>query len=245
MFFLIVHLYISYTLLGCCYMKLIAHRANDNHNYFENTKEAVEECLKKDYISGIEIDVRMTKDKKIVVLHDYTISRVSNGFGIVKNMTLKDLQKYNFGNQKHKSKINTLDAILKKVKEYNSDKLIILDIKMELDNIKEIGKSLLKIINKYKKINLLIMSFNTKILKYLKKKCEYKLGKAYLIDSDIFQYEYDAYFIRYKYYKKYDIKKPIFYWTVNKKDFIEKNKQTFLIKDYIITDKAAYLSRFM
>ena len=46
---------------------------------------------------SIELDVAMTKDEKIVVIHDFSIERVSNGQGYVEQMTLAELQQYDFG----------------------------------------------------------------------------------------------------------------------------------------------------
>ena len=54
---------------------LIAHRGNDNHKYLENTKEAVIYCLNKEYIDGIEIDIRVTKDKEFVLSHNMLIDK--------------------------------------------------------------------------------------------------------------------------------------------------------------------------
>lgn len=78
-------------------MYLISHRGLDNHTYSENSLKAIENVLSKDYIDGVEFDVRITKDKKIVLIHDPIIDLISNGSGIIKYMTLKDLQKYKYG----------------------------------------------------------------------------------------------------------------------------------------------------
>ncbi|MBQ9777277.1 MAG: hypothetical protein IJW17_14725 [Lentisphaeria bacterium] len=43
----------------------------------------------------IEFDLRGTSDNKIVLLHDPTIDRISNGSGPVKSFTLTELQKFN------------------------------------------------------------------------------------------------------------------------------------------------------
>ena len=48
---------------------IISHRGNDLHKFKENTKEAIISTLSNDYTSGVELDVRMTKDKKIVLSH--------------------------------------------------------------------------------------------------------------------------------------------------------------------------------
>lgn len=45
---------------------------------------------------GVELDVHITKDGKIAVIHDGEISRVSDGTGNVKDMTLAELRRYNF-----------------------------------------------------------------------------------------------------------------------------------------------------
>ena len=45
---------------------------------------------------GIEFDIQLTRDGEIVVIHDETIDRVSNGSGYVKDYTLSELKKFNF-----------------------------------------------------------------------------------------------------------------------------------------------------
>ena len=49
-------------------MKLIAHRGLTNENIKENTLEAFINAIENNY-DGIELDLRLTKDKKIVCLH--------------------------------------------------------------------------------------------------------------------------------------------------------------------------------
>lgn len=47
---------------------------------------------------GIELDVQMTKDHQLVVIHDETIDRTSNGRGYAKDYTLEELKRYDFSN---------------------------------------------------------------------------------------------------------------------------------------------------
>ncbi len=47
---------------------------------------------------GIELDVQRTADGVLVVIHDETIDRTSNGFGKVVNLTLEDLRRIDFSN---------------------------------------------------------------------------------------------------------------------------------------------------
>ncbi|MBO2534458.1 glycerophosphodiester phosphodiesterase [Rummeliibacillus suwonensis] len=50
-------------------------------------------------VDGFEIDIRLTKDEEIVVFHDDYIDRTSDGTGRVADLTLEELQKFNFGYQ--------------------------------------------------------------------------------------------------------------------------------------------------
>ena len=74
------------------------------------------------------------KDKKIVIIHDPIIDFVSNGTGIVKNMTYKKLLKYNFGTLEYPSKICLLDELLKNI---HTNKIILIELKFEGSNYKE------------------------------------------------------------------------------------------------------------
>jgi glycerophosphoryl diester phosphodiesterase len=45
---------------------------------------------------GVELDIQLTKDGEIVVIHDETVDRTSNGQGWVKDFTLFEMKKLNF-----------------------------------------------------------------------------------------------------------------------------------------------------
>jgi glycerophosphoryl diester phosphodiesterase len=61
----------------------------------ENTLKAFELALEMG-ADGVEFDVQMTKDGELVVIHDETIERTSNGTGEVSNFTLVELKRFNF-----------------------------------------------------------------------------------------------------------------------------------------------------
>lgn len=48
-------------------------------------------------VDALEMDVRLTKDDILVLRHDETIDRMSNGEGKVRDFTFAELQKFNFG----------------------------------------------------------------------------------------------------------------------------------------------------
>ncbi len=64
----------------------------------ENTLVAFEKAieLKAD---GIELDVQMTKDGELVIIHDETVNRVSNAKGWVKDYTYEELKELNVNKQ--------------------------------------------------------------------------------------------------------------------------------------------------
>jgi len=76
-------------------MKIYAHRGSSG-THPENTLAAFNEVARLE-IHGVELDVHMTKDSEVVVIHDETIDRTSNGTGYVKDFTLAELRAYDFG----------------------------------------------------------------------------------------------------------------------------------------------------
>jgi len=75
--------------------KIIAHRGASAHAP-ENTLSAFELAFTQK-ADGIELDVMLSHDGEIVVIHDDTVDRTTNGSGRVKDMTLKDLQRLDAG----------------------------------------------------------------------------------------------------------------------------------------------------
>lgn len=61
----------------------------------ENTLASFEEAARQN-ADGVELDIQLTKDGEIVVCHDETIDRTSDGKGYVRDYKLSELRKYNF-----------------------------------------------------------------------------------------------------------------------------------------------------
>ncbi len=76
-------------------MDIFAHRGVSAH-YPENTIAAFKAASKLP-VTGIELDVHLTADGELVVIHDETIDRTSNGSGYVKDYTLQELRTFDFG----------------------------------------------------------------------------------------------------------------------------------------------------
>lgn len=113
-----------------CDFNAIAHRGYSEF-YPENTLLAIEEAFKRG-IKYCEIDVAITADNKYVLHHDpYTISRTTNGTGIIADKTLAELRLLDAGFWKssafENTKIPTLVEALQVAQQY--DAYLYLDIK--------------------------------------------------------------------------------------------------------------------
>ena len=76
-------------------VEVIAHRGASAYAP-ENTYAAFDLALEMGS-DAIETDVRCTRDGSVVLCHDATVDRVSNGTGDVAALTLEDLQDLDFG----------------------------------------------------------------------------------------------------------------------------------------------------
>ena len=92
----------------------------------ENTLPALKEA-KEIGADGFETDVRMTKDHQLVLHHDDSIGHESNGEGLISEMTLEELQTYDFGSwfspEYEGEKILTLEECLEAAKELDFERI--------------------------------------------------------------------------------------------------------------------------
>ncbi|MCD6483748.1 MAG: glycerophosphodiester phosphodiesterase [Candidatus Odinarchaeota archaeon] len=108
----------------------IAHRgayAYAPENTLKSFKTAIEMGA-----DMIELDVHLTKDRQVVVLHDDTIDRTSDGSGYVWDYTLEELKAFDFGEGE---KIPTLAEVFElvkgkvgvnvEIKQYNMEREIV------------------------------------------------------------------------------------------------------------------------
>ncbi len=209
-------------------MKLIAHRGNTEDRYGENTKEAILSALEKEYIAGIETDVRMTYDQKLVLNHNLTIDHTSNGHGFVALTPLKELQKYQFGTKKNPTKIAVLEDVLNNI---HSDKILLLELKHETDVYDTYLKQVYKVIKKYSYLNIYLCSFHYELIKTMKElhpeiKCGIIIGPLLNQNKDYKVFDFLVLEQRLTIPKT---EQEIFLWTVNKS--IPKGNVQYLITD--------------
>lgn len=199
-------------------MKFIAHRGYIN-NSKENTIKSFNNAFKDDFFSGIELDVRLSKDNKLVVIHDAFINRVTNASGFVKELNYKELKKYD------------IPLLTKVLNNYNK-KIILVEIKDSSINKEKINK----LLNKYK--NIYVMSFNKKYINELYNyNRNYKVGYIGIINNTNFKNDFISYsksfFYLKDYFEIYKNNKELFLWGILTKKFYLEN---MVYNFYFITD---------
>jgi glycerophosphoryl diester phosphodiesterase len=135
----------------------IGHRGAKGHKP-ENTLISFEKAI--DFnVDGIELDVHLSLDGKLIVIHDETIDRTTNGKGFVNQLLLQELKSFRIEN---KYEIPTLTEVLDLVNERCF-------INIELKGIGT-AKSVVDLVERYildKKWNytdFLVSSFDWKML---------------------------------------------------------------------------------
>ncbi len=99
---------------------IISHRGY-KAKYPENTLSAFS-AVKNTGAHMIELDVTLSRDRKLAVIHDETIDRTTNGSGPVNQHTLSELKAFDagtwFGPEFKDEKIPTLAQVLESVKGF-------------------------------------------------------------------------------------------------------------------------------
>lgn len=96
--------------------KIVAHRGFSGL-YPELTHRAFDEALQLP-IHGVECDVRLTRDGRLVVFHDNTVRRVTGSRGRVARMDYADLRELNVGTEEDPQRILLFDELLELLTDY-------------------------------------------------------------------------------------------------------------------------------
>lgn len=160
--------------------KIWAHRGACGYAP-ENTLEAFQLAvdMKAD---GVELDVQLTKDKELVVIHDETIDRVSNGSGWVKDYTLKELKYFNYNKMHPEYKfveIPTLEEVYDLLKD--TGLYINVELKTGIVFYEGIEEKVLELTDKMSmQDKILYSSFNHySVIRIRKLKSDVKVGLLY------------------------------------------------------------------
>ncbi len=134
-------------------LEFIAHRG-ESANYPENTLSAISGALESQF-NYIEIDVQMSKDHKIIVIHDDSVDRTTSQTGLVKDYTL--------------SEIKTIDPTIPELSEVlalfkKTSIPLIIEVKNSGNKNKGIEKIIAEAVKKSKAKNIIYKSFTKKVL---------------------------------------------------------------------------------
>ncbi len=77
---------------------LVAHRGGSRLAP-ENTLEAFRDAVERWEADMLEMDIRLTRDDEVVVIHDDTVDRTTDGTGPVFSFTLEELQRLDAGHR--------------------------------------------------------------------------------------------------------------------------------------------------
>ena len=136
----------------------IAHRGISSFKQ-ENSISSFKEAIKLG-IEVVEFDIRLTKDNQIIIMHDNNIKRTTNGKGLIKDLTLKELKKfYGLNNNKIPTFQQVINILGNKcickidIKEKRmEDKIIEIIKKKNMEDSIIITSKILPVIKKIKKL---------------------------------------------------------------------------------------------
>lgn len=158
--------------------KNFAHRGFSG-KYPENTMLAFEKAIEAG-ADGIELDVQLTKDGEVVIIHDETIDRTTNGKGEVISYTYEELSEFDasyiYIGKVGFNKIPTLKEYFELIKDTNI--ITNIELKTGINEYIGIEKKVLDLIKKYNlSEKVIISSFNHySILRMKKLAPELKYG---------------------------------------------------------------------
>lgn len=192
------------------HMEIIAHRGGASIGP-ENTLA----CYRKGIEAGadmIEIDIHLTKDGKIIVCHDQTIDRTTNGKGKIREMTFEELRQYRvldadgtLTDQQMPSLDEVFELLLQVRRVGNPGKLLI-EIKRTGNIYQGIEEKLLKKIEHYNaKDWVVVQSFNDSALENIHQlDPSVRLEKLFLFKLPGLPIIMDGAHFSYFSYEKYD-----------------------------------------
>ncbi|MFZ7138380.1 MAG: glycerophosphodiester phosphodiesterase [archaeon] len=196
-------------------------RAYEPENTLSSFRKAVELGA-----NAVELDVRKTKDGKLVVIHNADVNKTTNGEGAVNELTLDQIQKLVTDKDEHIPTLDdVLDAVGKKVK-------VLVEIKEA-----ETAEQVLDMVQKKGLAdNVIFVSFHEEALKKIRELNQtVETGLIYVRHKNPIQTALDLkaeYLLSlYSFTHSANIKKAhenglkVIVWTINKKEDVEEYKK--------------------
>ena len=141
--------------------------------YPENTIEAFLAAANVKGITGVELDTQLTRDGEIVVIHDETINRTTDGTGKVSDYTLEELKQFKIVSVDGKNtQIPTLREVFEALKEYCDRDGLMINIELKNSNTRYEGmeEAVLALVKEYGlERNIVYSSFLPESIQLVKK----------------------------------------------------------------------------
>jgi len=140
--------------------------------YPENTMISFKKAIEEACADGIELDIHLTKDDELVVIHDEKVDRTTDGTGFVKDKTLAELKmldaSYKFPQYKgDEAKIPTFEEYCQYIS--TTDAVTNIEIKTNLVYYRDIEEKALKMVRKYNlQDKVIFSSFNHSSIHFMK-----------------------------------------------------------------------------
>lgn len=152
-------------------MKIYAHRGNKSE-YPENSLAAFQSAVKLG-VEGIELDVHLSKDNEMVVIHDETLDRTTNKSGEVQTLTLAELKQANLLNvdgSVSEELLPTLAEVLNLLDELTFTGDLNIELKTDQNEYQGIEKLVKELIeSKPRSYPIIYSSFNWHTINRMKK----------------------------------------------------------------------------
>ncbi len=129
---------------------VIAHRGS-SEQHPEHTLRAYEQAVT-DGADGVECDVRLSSDGHLVCIHDRTLDRTSNGKGVVSQLSLAQLQAFDWGSWKgagHSAQVLTLRELIESLLAAPRKLQLVVETKHPARAAAQIERSLAELLAEY------------------------------------------------------------------------------------------------
>lgn len=160
--------------------KIWAHRGASAYAP-ENTLEAFSLAVSQQ-VDGVELDVQMTRDGKLAVIHDESVDRLWDGSGYVKDFTMKDLKSLCLQNAQPEYQSAVIPELKEVLELLKPSRLTVnIELKTGIFRYKGIEEEVLKLVKKMEMESRVIYSsfYHPSLVKVKKLEPKAKTGLLY------------------------------------------------------------------
>ncbi len=166
--FFLIYLFMLHGRVGFTHFKefkntLFAHRGLFGNGVPENSLLAFKKAIDQGF--GAELDIHLTKDGKLAVIHDHSLKRTAGADLNIEELTLSEAQKFGLENTDEK-----IPDFLDVLSLFENKKPLIIELKSTGSNVNELCSKTAEILKNYKGIYC-IESFDPRVVRWFKKNC--------------------------------------------------------------------------